>query len=894
MNRFLHFCFLGFVALVLDAYLLQAADDKGPINLLRLPAAKVDASSLPIGEWPALKALTDNDPATVALLKAEGSPVDVVFGFGDAMVAPERLVVRLPRQIPPDAATARVELLASTLSAQTGFVSVRSDPLKQTADAQEFPFPPTGARWLMLRFTPGEKSKSAAIAEVAVLGREGPPASHYAFNEAPARAFEVLDRLKKSSALDVAITADEAALFGDVKDGKFNKWSFDEAALLASGVTDAAKRKDYLKRLDALEAEAKTAVAGAKTPFEKGEKLLSWLHDKKGPLAKGYVSHQTNLSVILDTGTFNCVSSATLYNVLGKRLGLDVRAIEVPDHAFSILYDGSNHGDVETTTAQGFNPARDPAAQEKFQQQTGFQYIADTHRDQRREIGEAGLTAIIYYNHGVTLTADKRHHEALLAYFRAMSLDREFDSAVKNALASLANWSVGLADQGKFEEAMNVLTIGVALAPKDATLLHNRKVVWGNWADAAAKTGKDDVALTVLRQAAKEVPDGNFTARQAWIYIHRGEDLANAGEWEKALAAVALGYEKVDKAPQKELADWQAGVPIRWGNSLLGKQDYAIAAEVLQAARAKAPTDSRLTNNLVYTIQEWARATQAKDGDDKARTLLREQIKRYPDLNQLKDVAAGFAQRTVFTLRDAGKYEEALAAVESNRELFPNKAAADELSLSLFDSWAGKFSGAKKWNEAVDVYEKALKRLAGNDHLKNNLVYTIQEWAADTYKSGGQEKARTVLLDLRKRFPDMKEIDGLANSHVQRVVADLRSAEKYKEALAAVDDNKELLPVKDDAKTLAYTVYDNWASSFKQKKDWQGAVDIYAKSLETYPKDGHLTNNAVATWNGWASTFMDAKDWPGAIKIYENALKQFPVNGTLTNNLKYCQQQMKK
>jgi tetratricopeptide (TPR) repeat protein len=885
---------LGVILLTLWTQPAQSANDKGLINLLRLPAAKIEAASLPSGEWAAFKPLTDNDPATVAQIKAEGGPVDVVYGFGGATVAPERLVVRLPRQIPADAVTGRVELLVSTLSAQAGFVSVRSDPLKLTADAQEFSFPTTGARWIMLRFTPAEKSKSVAIAEVEVLGRDGPPVSHYAFKEAPAKALDVLARLKKASALNVTISADEAVLFADVKDGKFSKWSFDEAALLASGIADAAKRKEYLKRLDAFEAGAKKAVAGAKTPFEKGDKLLAWLHGKEGPLVKGYVARQTDLSVIVDSNTFNCVSSATLYNVLGKRLGLDVRAIEVPDHAFSILYDGSKHADVETTTASGFNPERDRASQEKFQQQTGFRYIPDSHRDQRREISEAGLVAIIYYNHGVTLTEEKRHHEALLAYFRAMSLDREFDSAVKNALASLANWSGELSGQGKFEEALNVLTTGVELAPKDATLLHNRKVVWGEWAEASAKAGKDDVALAILRRAAKEVPDGNFAVMQAWIYIRRGEEFVKAGEWEKALAAVEPGFQKIDKGPQEELRQWQAGVPLRWGNALLAKQDYEKAAAVLQGARARAPKDSRLTNNLVYTIQEWVSATWTKDGDAKAKTLVVEQLKRFPDLKELKDVAAGHAHRVVRSFQDAGKYEEALAAVERHQEFLKDKAEAQALSVSVFDAWAAKFTKAKQWGEGVAVYEKGLQRLSGNDTLKTNLVYTMQEWTRDTYKSAGAEKARAVLLGLRKRFPTVKEIDGLAKAHVQRVVADLRDAGKYKEGLAAVEDNKDLLAGKDDAKALAYSVYDRWAQSFQQKKEWQSALDIYGKALESYPKDGHLTNNAVAMWNAWGSTFIDAKDWPAAIKLYEKALKQFPDNGTLQNNLEYCKEQMKK
>ena len=49
----------------------------------------------------------------------------------------------------------------------------------------------------MLRFKPAAKAKAVAVAEVALLGYEGPPVSHYAFQESPAKAFDVLARLKK-------------------------------------------------------------------------------------------------------------------------------------------------------------------------------------------------------------------------------------------------------------------------------------------------------------------------------------------------------------------------------------------------------------------------------------------------------------------------------------------------------------------------------------------------------------------------------------------------------------------------------------------------------------------------------------------------------------------------
>src|SRR5262249_36332079 len=152
-------------------------------------------------------------------------------------------------------------------------------------------------------------------------------------------------------------------------------------------------------------------------------------------------------------------------------------------------------------------PARDQEARQAFQRKTGFAYIPDSDRDKRREVGDIGLVALTYYNHGVELTHARRYHEALVAYFRAMSLDPELASAVQNALAVLANWGVELAGQGAHEKALEVLATGLDLAPEDAALLHNRKVVWGTWAEAAMNEGRVDEAVARLRRDAAAVPD---------------------------------------------------------------------------------------------------------------------------------------------------------------------------------------------------------------------------------------------------------------------------------------------------------------------------------------------------------------------------------------------------
>ncbi len=919
------------IMLAVAASSAVAADEDKPQNLLQLDSAAIDHSTASKSEASQLSALTDGDSSTVVELTTAGnSHIDVVYAFNKSTIAPEKVTVELsPQQVETKAAP-RIEILASSLSPHAGFQSVRKCMLKPVAGKQEFTFLPVGARWILIRIFPAAGADQASIAEISLLGRLGRPVTRYAFAEAPAKAFSVLSQLKHL--VKVQITKDEASLFADAQDGKLDDWSFAEAALLASGVTDKARRKTYLDRLKKIETGARKAIEPGKTDYQRGELLLKYLHEQS--LAAGYRALQTDLSVVLDEGTFNCVSSAVLYNVIGRRLGLDLRAIEVPDHAFSILYVDTKHADVETTNASGFNPSRDPAVQKQLLEQTGFRYIPEKHPEQRREVGEAGLAAIIYYNHGVSASKDKRYGEALFAYFRALSLDPEFSSAVKNVLSALANWSVELADAKSYEQALEVVNAGLKLAPRDATLINNRKAIWGERVEAAMDAGENDRALALLKEAHQQAPDGDFRAMQSWVYLRPAEQLIKQSQWEQALALADTGREKVEQDARQEIDDWRRGLYLRWSNAQLDQKQFAQAMQTLERGLAAVPDDRSMINNLGYVTQEWLNETLDAKGPQQAEAVLTALLKKHGDVDSVKNAGNDFVIRSVNQLRDDKQYSDALQMIAQYKSLLSNGDIAIKVTRNIIDSWAGDLIKQGKWQPALTVYDDALKQFPADSHLTHNLrvtwnmwaqqlmkakkwsqaadvyaeamgkhpdgefearlAYLTQEWSGAVFKDEGEQAAEKVLSDLVERFSTSEEVRDAAAGHLQRTALKRVKEKQYEQALKSVERSRKLF--KDDPRwtKITHYVYDKWSDDFISADKWPEATDIYTKALKRYPKDSYFTKQAIATWNQWAGTYIDQKDWPKAIEVYEAGLKLHPDAGVLKNNLKYCQQQSKK
>lgn len=296
--------------------------------------------------------------------------------------------------------------------------------------------------------------------------------------------------------------------------------------------------------------------------------------------------------------------------------------------------------------------------------------------------------------------------------------------------------------------------------------------------------------------------------------------------------------------------------------------------------------------NVVFASQEWARHAYAERGEQQAKIVLRGQLRRFPELADIRDVANNHARHVFVEWRDEGEFEKALGAIDSHREFLAGDEELLELRQNVFDTWARSFMKQRKWSEASDVYQAGLQRLPGNKHLQRNLVYVVQEWSRDVLSQAGASQAKQLLIDQIARFPDIGGIRDVAENHARRVVYQTLDEGEYEKSLQTIDNHKPLFDDERDSTRLVQAVFDRWSAARGKDEGWQAAIDVYAAGLARLPGDRHLTRNAVASWHQWARPHIDSKEWSVAIDIYERALQHFPEDSTLKNNLRYCRQQL--
>jgi tetratricopeptide (TPR) repeat protein len=447
---------------------------------------------------------------------------------------------------------------------------------------------------------------------------------------------------------------------GRAQNGAYTWQDLTDIALWASGAGGAARSQGAASYREIIIAAAEELCASPEFPQDKrarGEYVLSFMHKK---FLKGYVENQTRLDEIINTGRYNCVSSAVLYAILAAAADLDVRGVMTRDHAFATVDTGTEIIDVETTNPYGFDPGSRREFHDDFGKLTGFAYVPSRNYRDRAAISLLELCSLILSNRIADLEKRNRYGEAVpLAANRAVLLANRrdpvsspfFKDGEQDLLDRLFNYGASLLNGGRETEALAWAEYAGARHPGGAAGEKRWQeftfTALNNYIVRLVRAGKRADARAALDRYGTDLDPSNYDKLDSQLLDAELLDMAN-GLGKTAGAAEVLAA--VDRAardarlPAARITELRNFVIIAEGNRLAKTQAGAPAAiacteEAIAKNGRKSHLDGALgahrQNRIADLHNRFARLFNGKNYEE-ARNHVRKALEEFPGNRQLQ------------------------------------------------------------------------------------------------------------------------------------------------------------------------------------------------------------------------------------------------------------------
>ena len=175
---------------------------------------------------------------------------------------------------------------------------------------------------------------------------------------------------------------------------------FEAALLFSECERDSETWKSCWQKFETIKDDMASSSIIDLEEEERGKAILKYLYQN---YLKAYSLNQTKIDVALETGTYNCVSSAVLYMAAVKAAGLEVRGQSTTQHAFCSIYVADENSgkskriDVETTNPYGFNPGSKEEIEHENQIKK-YYVVPKKYYSNRQEVSDGVFTGLIAGN----------------------------------------------------------------------------------------------------------------------------------------------------------------------------------------------------------------------------------------------------------------------------------------------------------------------------------------------------------------------------------------------------------------------------------------------------------------------------------------------------------------
>jgi hypothetical protein len=319
-----------------------------------------------------------------------------------------------------------------------------------------------------------------------------------------------------------------------------------DASLVFSGASDsgAASAKD---RLSGLLLKFRSEVSDVSDQAVLAERALTFLHRN---LFTSYSVLQTRVDTALESGVYNCVSSAVLYLVLARSVGLSVGGVRTTDHAFAWVLVNGQQIDIETTNPLGYNPGAKKDFTDTFGKLTGYAYVPPGNYRDRRTIGEKELLSLILYNRVSEYMDGRSFRDALQPAVSAFTL-MGTDETRQVMTMAFTNYITWLGMRQEFPQAVQFTDAVKASFGGIVNIDQARRDVYHNWIVSLLDSRAFSEADSILSQpsARSALDDQDWTALSVAVVQRLAQAEGDTGGSIAAAGVVADALRRLGRQP---------------------------------------------------------------------------------------------------------------------------------------------------------------------------------------------------------------------------------------------------------------------------------------------------------------------------------------------------------
>ena len=417
---------------------------------------------------------------------------------------------------------------------------------------------------------------------------------------------------------------------------------FAKVALVASGCEDS-RIPSELSKLQSAAGELQSLIPSGADDRAKSEAILALLYKK---FLFRYSEFQTRVDVALDSGDYNCVSSAILFDYFAKKTGLKVAGVETPDHAFCTVEIDGKLIDVETTNPYGFDPGARKELPATREAEKRYVLVPQSKYYNRKPVGDRRFIALVYVNRISTLERNGNFEQAV-----ALALDaRELQNGAvpqKDFAERFLNYAISLANKGRNAEALAFIRDVAARWGDYPGYRAFSETALGNMLNDQLKKNDFSGALRNLSDYSPMIDDATKSEYLRTITLAQLYYAVNSGPFDEAHAQILSRRNDLGKAEYEKLLSYAYA---READRVCANANWLEASAILDSGLGELPGQRDLAQqrsvyrqNYAIGVHNAAVAEWRKGNADKAQKILASGLALVPespllqnDLKQMK------------------------------------------------------------------------------------------------------------------------------------------------------------------------------------------------------------------------------------------------------------------